>query len=94
MDDIRDEGARVLLPESLKWRILITTRSETLGKNPDLKVRRRLDAFEPPESMALFRNVLVIFRRWRGRKWQGEMETWRQVDREARGCGGAKAPGW
>ncbi|MCP4691042.1 MAG: hypothetical protein GY859_23540, partial [Desulfobacterales bacterium] len=57
LDDVRDEDARILLPESLKWRVLITTRSESLGKSLKLKVRR-LDALEPRESMELFRKVL------------------------------------
>ncbi|MCP4693333.1 MAG: hypothetical protein GY859_35155, partial [Desulfobacterales bacterium] len=57
LDDVRDEGARILLPESIKWRALITTRSKTLAESLTPKVRP-LESLRPHESMALLRNVL------------------------------------
>ncbi len=41
-DDVRDEEVRILPPESLKWRVLITTRSEE-AERLTVKVRA-LDA--------------------------------------------------
>lgn len=57
LDDVCKEDVQILLPNSLKWRVLITTRSQSLAGRLAEYVFR-LDVLEESESLELFRKVL------------------------------------
>ncbi|HJP17345.1 MAG TPA: NB-ARC domain-containing protein [Nitrospinota bacterium] len=57
LDDIWRDDINILIPETIKWRVLITTRKEDLARKftPTLL---QLDVFTPEESLKLFQKVL------------------------------------
>lgn len=57
LNDVYNENVKILMPRASKWRVLITTRHESVGEALADRVHR-LDAFTVEESMALFEKVL------------------------------------
>lgn len=59
MDDVRSEDIVILFPQTIAWRVLITSRDKTLARKlcGDKQVNN-LDEFEPDEALKLYKNVL------------------------------------
>ncbi|NUM34012.1 MAG: hypothetical protein HUU50_05685, partial [Candidatus Brocadiae bacterium] len=57
LDDVCKEDAQILLPASLKWRAMITTRSKSLAQKLTKQVFA-LDSLQEGEAIELFRKVL------------------------------------